>query len=143
MAKIDGAKIRDKGRKTGYEKSQTITKTVKGKKVKITPAKSQRDRNRKDLEENGFAVGLLETEIEGDETKLPPGKYHLWAERDPEEGWNVHAVDEEGNVKGKAIRVEVTEYKGEPRKGKISEEGWCIRWCWRWWWGCWCFWFCW
>jgi hypothetical protein len=143
MPKKDGKKIRDQARKIGYDESKAVTKSIKGKKVKITPAKSQKGKNRKDAEEDGTLLGYLETEAEGDETKLQPGKYHLWAERDPNEGWAVHAVDEDGNVKGKALRVEVTEYKGKPRKAEISEEGWCIRLatCFLWW--CWYFWFCW
>lgn len=132
MVKIDGANIRNQGRKTGWMGHQAAIGSVRGKRVKITPAESISVNDKKDFEKNGAVVGFLETEVEGDETQLPPGKYYLWAVKDPTEGWVGYAVDEEGNVHARAARVQVTESpprktKGPPRKASVHEEGFFVQ----------------
>ena len=104
-----------------------VTHEHEGQKVTFTPA-----RVTESLEEaaQGHLLGVLETEIAGGETGLPPGRYAIFAKNVGGE-WEAFAEANGGIVK-QALQV-IAEDADEPknrRKGgkpqfSTSEGGWC------------------
>lgn len=129
-----GRDIAEQARRIHFEQARSATAEFNGKKGRFTPARLDNTRRADDLA-RGAVVGLLDTEFAGDETDLPPGKYHLYVHR-TDDGTFEGFAEADGKVVSKAARVTVREdlsREGEAQeKPEFSTEGWC--WCW--WWGC-------
>lgn len=78
----------------------------------------------------GQVIGLLENELEGDETNLPAGTFDLLIANVNDE-WKCYA-ERDGEIVAEAVKASVE--RQEPVKGadpdplpEFSPEGWCIR----------------
>lgn len=124
--KPTGRDIAEKAKKTKLIKDKFIEAEKKGKKVKFTPAEIPPLQSFEELED-GQVIGLLENDLEGDETKLPKGKHNLFLSKVNDE-WGIYA-EEDGEIKAEAIRVSLNHHKlGEHESGRpeFHPEGWCI-----------------
>ncbi|GAG56185.1 unnamed protein product [marine sediment metagenome] len=75
-------------------------------------------------------IDLLENELEGDETKLPPGKHNIFVAKINGE-WQGYA-ESDGEIKAEAVRVSFKRhYFGDQKaeKPKFHPEGWCVTIC--------------
>ena len=121
-----GKEISEKSKKINLLKDKSIEAEKEGKKIKFTPVKLEQLNSVEELED-GQIIGILENELEGDETKLPPGKHNLFL-ANVEGKWNVYA-EANGEIKAEATKVELKKhYWGEQKaeKPKFHSEGWCI-----------------
>lgn len=136
-ATLLGKEIREKAKKMKLDKINTGHGMKNGKSVKFTPAKLNHGMSVTDLEQ-GQVVGYLENELEGDETNLPPGKYHVYLKKVNGE-WKGYA-ESSGKIAAEALRVTVEKRSGKQSgKPRFEPDGWC--WCWLIggsWWLCYC-----
>jgi hypothetical protein len=123
-----GKEIADKAKGAKLNKGREATAKKDGKRVTFTPADLGKLKSEKDLE-GGQVVGHLDTELPGDESGLPPGKYNLLLAKEGGK-WVVHA-ESGGQVAGTAKDVKVDKHgvgKGQkgkrPDKPKFGEKGW-------------------
>ena len=73
--------------------------------------------------EDGAIIGVLENGAEGDETGLPPGKYHLYTARVNGQ-WKTYA-ESGGHIVRDALRTAVTQAE-RPARPAFRTKGWCI-----------------
>jgi hypothetical protein len=119
----DGKLIAEKARGANFDQSKAVSGDVKGGKVTMAPAELH-IKDIKDLED-GAVVGQLETTAPGDETPLPPGKYHVYVHKDGG-NWQGHA-EADGQIVASAARVSVEQHeKGKGPRARVTSEGWCV-----------------
>lgn len=121
-----GSEMAAAARSGRLAKTKSVVGKKKGKSVRFTGAVLRRLQSVEQLEDGQF-IGLLETETEGDESGLPPGKYNLHL-ASVNGRWRVFA-EAEGKVAGEAVRVKVEKHGwGERKAGppKFREQGWCL-----------------
>ena len=99
-----GKEIAEKAKGAKLDKGRQATAMKGGKRVTFTPAELGKLKSEKDLEA-GQVVGHLDTELPGDESGLPPGKYNLLLAKEGDK-WVVHA-ESGGQVVGPAKDVKV------------------------------------
>lgn len=126
-------KITEKAREAKWEADKTVTGVVGVGKITFTPADLSAIRSERELEE-GRIIGFLQTEVQGDETKLPPGNYHLYlAKRNSKDKsdkrWHVYA-EADGKIVSEAVRVRVNVTELGPAAGEkalpeLVPQGWC------------------
>ena len=124
--KPSGKEISEKSKKVKLLKDKSIEAEKKGKKIKLIPVELEALNSVEELED-GQIIGILENELEGDETKLPPGKHNLFL-ANVEGKWNVYA-EANSEIKAEATKVELRKHHwGEKKaeKPKFHSEGWCI-----------------
>jgi uncharacterized protein YjdB len=120
--KPTGAEIALKARSARLDRANAGKGEFQGKPITFTPAVLP---PRVDLA-GGQVIGILENEVEGDETGLPPGKYNVFAAR-LADGWHVYA-EAGGEIVREALRVELVRRPGQPadRKPRIRPKGWGV-----------------
>ena len=131
--------IAEKAKSVRLLENRAVRGKKDGKSAVFIPADTRKLAREEDYA-GGQVLGVLETELEGDETGLPPGRHNLYLCRVGKE-WCVFA-ESEGKITGQALRVEMTKHKiGEHpgKKATFNPEGWCICHCLAWW-GPWCIW---
>ncbi len=127
--KPTGKEIAEKSKKIKLKKEEAIEFEKKGKKIKFTPAEIPPLNSIEELED-GLIIGALENELEGDETKLPPGKHNIFVAKINGE-WQGYA-ESDGEIKAEAVRVSFKRhYFGDQKaeKPKFHPEGWCVTIC--------------
>jgi hypothetical protein len=127
----DGKVIAEKARNAKFDESKAVSGDVKGGKVKVVPV-DERHQDIKEVEA-GAVVAQMDTTAPGDETPLPPGKFHVYLHKEGGQ-WKAHA-EADGKVVASAARVTVEQLekgKKPPHTSRISSEGWC----WWWYWDC-------
>jgi hypothetical protein len=72
-----GSEIREKARGKKLDTAKKRTGEKGGKKSTLTPARLDHVKGVEELEQGDF-VGMLDTEIPGDKSDLPPGEYNLF-----------------------------------------------------------------
>jgi hypothetical protein len=119
-----GPYIADRLKDARLDDDRTVTQEHQGKKITFTPA-----RVTKSLDDaaQGHVLGILETEVEGGETGLLPGRYTIFAKSVGGE-WEAFA-EIDGSVVKQALQVTAADAQdgdkaGEP-KFEVSETGWC------------------
>ena len=120
-----GREIAEKAKSAKLRPDRVIHGQKNGKNVTFTAADLRNLKSPKELE-SGQVIGVLETETEGDESGLPPGKYNLYLKKMGNE-WKVYA-ESGGTVVGQAARVEVKTH-GKPASEVVpgfKPEGWCL-----------------
>lgn len=134
--KPSGKEIAEKAKRVRLERYNSTQAEKNGKKVKFTAANLTHLESVAELEEGQFA-GELETELEGDETGLPAGKYNIFIAK-VNGTWHAYA-ESGGTIAAEAVRVTVEPHK--EGKFKLQEpsfdpDGWCFCWCILhvWWW---------
>jgi hypothetical protein len=121
-----GHQIAEKAKATKFDRARATTAKVQGKNVTVIPADADQLTSESEAKA-GQVIGQLDTEVTGDETGLPPGKYNLYAE-EREDGWHVYA-ESGGQVVKEGLRARADKTKDPAsRNGKpeITEPGWCI-----------------
>jgi hypothetical protein len=119
-----GAYIADRLKDAHLDGKRAVTAEHDGKNITFTPA-----RVTESLDEaaQGHVLGVLETEIEGGETGLPPGRYTIFAKSVGGE-WEAFA-EVDGSVAKQALRVTAEDANEGDKPGKpkfeASEGGWC------------------
>ncbi len=125
--KPTGPEIAEKAKGIRLLKSKTAHGTKDGKSIRYVPANLGHVSALEELEE-GQVIGVLENDLEGDETGLPVGEHNMFLTKVDGE-WHVYA-ESGGNVVAEALRVDVNHYKLEERKPTtpaFNPNGWC--WC--------------
>lgn len=108
------------------DEDRAIHGEKKGKKVKFVPARIPQLNSEEELEE-GQIIGVLENELEGEETKLPMGKHNIFVAKVNGE-WKGYA-ESNGEIVAEAARVKIEHHQwGKHKTGKpeFKEEGWCL-----------------
>jgi uncharacterized protein YjdB len=120
--KPTGAEIALEARNARLDRANAGKGEFQGKPITFTPAVLP---PRVDLA-GGQVIGILENEVEGDETGLPPGKYNVFAAR-LADGWHVYA-ESGGEIVREALRVELVRRPGQPaeKKPRIRPKGWGV-----------------
>jgi uncharacterized protein YjdB len=120
--KPSGAEIAMKARAARLDRANAGTGQFQGKRIAFTPAQLD---PRADLS-SGQVIGLLENDVEGDETGLPVGRYNVFAAQ-LADGWHVYA-ESGGQIVREALRVTVTQRPGAPteKKPRIRPVGWGV-----------------
>lgn len=124
--KPTGREISEKAKQLRLRDKDIVEGTKTGKRVKFTPGSLDHLKNLDELED-GQIIGVLENEIEGPETGLPPGKYNAFLTK-MDGKWHVF-TEAGGEIKAEAAKVEVKFHKVDERKeskGRFYPEGWCI-----------------
>jgi len=104
-------------------KDKAYETTVKGKKMKFTPAEIKKKMTIEEYEE-GTVVGVLENELPGDETNLPAGKHNIFTAKINDK-WYTFA-ESNGQVY-EAAKTKVTQLSEDEIKDKkttFGEDGW-------------------
>lgn len=122
-----GQEISEKAKAVKLDPANAATAERGGKKIKVTPVDLSHVKTEADLED-GQVVGVLETEVAGDETGLPPGKYHIFVAK-VGDVWHAYA-ESGGTIAAEAKRVRVERTKEKPtKKADIRLQGWCTELC--------------
>jgi hypothetical protein len=119
-----GAYIGDRLKDAHLDDGRAVSADYDGKRITFTPA---RVTDNLDEAAQGHVLGVLETEVEGGETGLPPGRYTIFAKSVGGE-WEAFA-EVDGSVAKQALSVTATGAKEGDKPGKpkfeASEGGWC------------------
>ena len=126
--KPNGREIADMAKKT-RSRTDVVLGKKDGKNVKFTPAEMK---HIKDLDEfeDGQVIGILENELEGDETNLPQGKHNVFLGK-VDGNWKAYA-EAGGEISTEAARVEVSYHRPDeqkPSQGEFHSSGWCFSFC--------------
>lgn len=117
-----GKEIKEKAKKMKLDTAKVVHGKKNGKSVKFNVAKLEHVKSVKDLEQ-GEVVGVLENELAGDETNLPPGKYNVYVKKVNGE-WKAYA-ESDGKVVAEAARVTVEKQRGKKNgKSRFHPNGW-------------------
>src|SRR4051812_16572920 len=108
-----GREIADKAKQIKFDKRKDIVGEKNGKKLHFQGADLSHVTSLDELE-NGQAIGVMDTELAGDETSLPPGKHNLFLSKVNGQ-WRVHA-ETGGQVVAEAVRVSIVEHKPSDRR---------------------------
>jgi hypothetical protein len=136
--KIHGPDVAALAKKIRLEDDRRGTGEMGGKKSHFIPARLDHLHNPEDLEQ-GQVIGVLDTELAGDETDLPPGKYNVFLRKGDDGEWEAVA-ETDGRIVSRAARVTVRSEKEKegpgrekgprkPPRPEFKERGWC-------WWAC-------
>lgn len=117
-----GKEIAEKAKAATLDKSKVGTGSKGGKKAKFTPAHLPNVKRIEDLEE-GQAIGLLETEIEGDRAGLPAGTYNVFIAKVGDD-WKVYA-EANGQVVAEAASVTQRNDRPADDRPQFSEGSFC------------------
>ncbi|NIM11954.1 MAG: hypothetical protein GTO45_07550 [Candidatus Aminicenantes bacterium] len=120
-----GKEIREKAKKMKLDKTKVVHGKKNGKRVKFTGAKLEHVKSMKDLEQ-GEVVGVLDNELSGDETNLPPGKHNVFLKKVNGE-WKAYA-ESGGKVVAEAARVTMEKKDKKEAKPQFKPDGWCYCW---------------
>jgi len=143
--KIEGPEVAAQAKQARLDQERKASAEMAGKASRFTPNHLDHLQKLEDLEK-GQVIGVLDTELAGDETDLPPGKYNVFVRKGDAGEWEAVA-ETGGRIVSKAARVKVVTHKERPKGGKhpgdvllpeFREHGWC-------WWVCfplWGFWVC-
>jgi len=132
--KVTGAEVAAQAKRMKLQHERSAHAEMGGKGSRFTPARLDHLHKLEDLEA-GQVIGVLDTELAGDETDLPPGKYNVHVRKREDGEWEAVA-EADGRVVSRAARVTVRKEKEHPRgKGHAGElpppdfreHGWC--WC--------------
>jgi hypothetical protein len=119
-----GAYIAARLKDAHLDDGRAVSQEHEGKTITFTPA---RVTDNLDEAAQGHVLGVLETEIEGGETGLPPGRYTIFAKSVGGE-WEAFA-EVEGSVVKQALQVTAADATEGGKAGKpkfeTSEGGWC------------------
>jgi hypothetical protein len=120
-----GAYIAARLKKADIDGGRAVTQEYEGKRIRFTPA-----RVTESLEEaaQGHVLGILETEVEGGETGLPPGRYTIFAKSVGGE-WEAFA-EMDGTVVQQAMEVTAANARDGDKPGKPKFETSDGAWCW-------------
>ncbi len=110
--------VKDKAEKVKLNTERAHTATHEGKKVTFIPADLHHVKTVKDLEK-GHVIGQLHSELAGDETKLAPGKHHVFLKKEGDK-WMAYAASHDGEKVVQAMRVEVKKTP-KPKKGELAK----------------------
>jgi len=124
--KPKGSEIAEKRKKVKLDTERAIEGVKKGKKIKFTPTILPKMNSVEELED-GQVIGVLENEIEGDETDLPIGKHNIFIAKIDGE-WKGFA-EFNGEVVAEIEKVSIKKHHwGEKKREKpqFKEEGWCL-----------------
>lgn len=133
--KLEGSDVAARARKAQVDSERRAGAEMAGKKSHFTPSRLDHLRRTEELEE-GQVVGVLDTDLAGDETELPPGRYNLFLRKGENDQWEAVA-EADGRIVAKAARATVRIEKERPgaagKTGELPlpefrERGWC--WCW-------------
>jgi hypothetical protein len=119
-----GPYIAARFRDARLDSDRAVTQEHEGGKITFTPA-----RVTDNLEDaaHGHVLGVLETEVEGGETGLPPGRYTIFAKSVGGE-WEAFA-EVDGLVVKQALQVTSADASEKEKRGKpgfvTSDGGWC------------------
>jgi len=115
-----GEDIANKAKKATLEKDRAATGTHEKKKCTFIPADLSHIKTEKELE-NGHFIGQMNTELPGDLTKLPPGKYNLYLAKVKGE-WHVYA-ESGGKIVEQAhkVKFEKKVREGKPDNKKLEK----------------------
>jgi hypothetical protein len=106
------------------DESRAVTHEQDGQKITFTPARPTDDQ---DEAAQGYILGVLETDLEGGETGLPPGRYTIFAKNVGGE-WEAFAEADRAIAK-QALRVTADDVESDksqkPRFSVTEEGGWC------------------
>ncbi len=127
--KPSGAEIAQKASSAVLDSENSTTGEKNGKKIKLTPANLPQGKSEAELED-GQVIGVLENEVGGDETGLPPGKYNLFLAKVGND-WHTYA-ESGGRIVAEAARVKVEKQsQGTRRRPEFHAQGWCsTQWFW-------------
>lgn len=104
--------------------------TFQGKSMKFTPAAAPVNVKLEDFG-LGVFIGVLENGAAGDETRLPPGRYDIFAAKIGD-AWHAYA-EAGGTIVKEALRVRVDNVAGTPARTKamFHPQGWSytVTWC--------------
>ena len=116
--------IHEKIKETKLNADRAHTAMKDGKKVTFTPSHLMHVKTVKNLAK-GHVIGQLNTELAGDETKLAPGKHHIYLKKEGGH-WKAYAMEHGGKKVVQAARVEVkkTEKKEKLAKPHFHAKGW-------------------
>lgn len=135
--KPSGREISDRAKGISLQEDRALHAKREGKNIKFTPADLGHVKSLDEFE-NGQVMGVLDTEAEGDETGLPPGKYNVFLSN-VDGKWQAFA-ESGGKIAATASRVDINQHKMEERKSPkttFNPDGWCICICIvSWWWIC-------
>ncbi len=116
-----GAEIAQKARAARFDVQRAGTGIVQGKPMKLTPAILTSGITLQDIKA-GQVIGMLENGAAGDETGLPPGRYHLFLVSIGDQ-WQAYA-EANGRVVATAIRTSMI--NGVAPTPQFVPNGWCI-----------------
>lgn len=118
--------IEAKVKKSKMDDSRVLNAVDKGKNITFTSAKLDHLKSLQELEQ-GEVIGVLQNDLPGDESKLPPGKYHIYV-KNVDGHWKAYA-NANGKTAAESARVTVE----EKNKKDITDftpqfrpEGFCI-----------------
>lgn len=114
--KPTGQEIAKKAKKAKLEPKRALQAKRYGKRVKFTPANLDHVAKINELDD-GVILGELETELEKEETGIPPGKHNLLL-AGLETGWQIYA-ESGGEIIGKAAQVRLELY---PQGSRLPDE---------------------
>ena len=118
-----GKEISEKAKAFKLDSTNSFSGQKNGKTVKFTAADLKNLKDMQELE-SGQVIGLLENDAPGDETGLPPGKYHIYVAK-VGNNWRAFA-EADGKIVAEAKRAGVEQKKGStPAKGHFEANGWC------------------
>ena len=120
--KPSGAEIAMQARRARLDRTNAGLGEFQGKRISFTPAVLD---PQADLSA-GQVIGVLENDVEGDETGLPAGRYNVFAAQ-LADGWHVYA-EAAGEIVREALRVTVAKRPGPPseKKPRIRPVGWGV-----------------
>jgi len=124
--KPKGEEIAQKAKNIKLDKEKSVQGKKHGKNVKFTQSELPPLNSMEELEE-GQIIGVVENEIEGNETGLPIGKHNLFL-CNVNGNWKVYA-ESGGKITAEAVRVKVERHHwGECKaeKPNFNPEGWCL-----------------
>lgn len=114
--KPTGEEMAKKAKKAKLEPKRALHAKRYGKRLKFTPANLDHIRKMSELDD-GVILGELETELEKEETGIPPGKHSLFL-AGLENGWQIYA-ESDGEIVGKAAQVRLELY---PQGSRLPDE---------------------
>lgn len=121
--KPDAKEIAEKSKKIILMKDEAYETTVKGKKMKFTPAKINKKMTIEELEE-GTVVGVLENELPGDETNLPAGKHNIFTAKINDKWYTFAESNGQVYEAAKTKATQLSEDEIPDKKIKFGEDGW-------------------
>ncbi len=124
--KPNGTEIAEKAKGIRLQEDRALQAKKDGKNIKFVPSDLGRVKSLDEFE-NGQVMGVLDTEAEGDETGLPPGKYNIFLSN-IDGKWQAFA-ESGGKIAAASARVDINHHKMEERKTTkttFNQTGWCF-----------------
>jgi hypothetical protein len=121
-----GKEIAEKAARIKLDGRKNIQGERNGKAVRFRGADLSHVKSLDELEA-GQVIGVLDTQLSGDESTLPPGTHNLFVSR-VSGTWRIYA-ESGGEIVAEAARVSVAEHtpsSREPLRPRYGPEGWCL-----------------